>query len=76
MKNNKTLCCFPLETISRDLDPRLHLGLQSIKKGYSCLIGSKSGVAKQMFKQNLPFIYFDKGLDALAEDFYKNIKMS
>ena len=76
MKNNKTLCCFPLETISRDLDPRLHLGLQLIKEGYSCLIGSKSGVAKEMFKQNLPFIYFDKGLDSRAENFYRNIKMS
>ena len=76
MKNKEIFCCFPVETKSRDLDPRLHLGLQSIKEGYSCLIGNKAGVAKQMFKQKLPFIYFDKGLDALAEDFYKNIKMS
>ena len=76
MKSKKILCCFPLETISRDLDPRLHLGLQCIKEGYSCLIGSKGGVAKEMFKQNMPFIYFDKSLDASAENFYRNIKMS
>jgi len=76
MKTKKTLCCFPLETLSRDLDPRLHLGLQSIKEGYSCLIGSKSGVAKEMFNQNLPFIYFDKSLDAFAENFYRKIKTS
>ena len=74
MKTKKTLCCFPLETLSRDLDPRLHLGLQCVKEGYSCLIGSKGGVAKEMFKQKLPFIYFDKSLDSFAENFYRNIK--
>ena len=76
MKYKNTFCCLPIETKSRDLDPRLHLGLQLIKRGYSCLIGNKTGVSKQMFKQKLPFIYFDKGLDALAEEFYRNIKMS
>ena len=76
MKNNKALCCFPLETTPRDLDPRLYLGLQCIKEGYSCLIGSKSGVIKEMFSQKIPFIYFDKGLNAVDQDFYKRIKAS
>jgi len=76
MKNKEILCCFPIETISRDLDPRLHLGLQCIKEGYSCLIGSKGGVAKTMAEQNMPFIYFDKGLNSFAETFYRNIKIS
>lgn len=76
MKNKKILCCFPLETRPRDLDPRLYLGLQCIKEGYSCLIGSKSGVIKEMFSQEMQFIYFDKGLNAVDQDFYRRIKAS
>ncbi len=76
MKNKKILCCFPLETRPRDLDPRLHLGLQCVKEGYSCLIGSKSGVIKEMFSQKIQFIYFEKGLNAVDQDFYRLIKAS
>ena len=76
MKNKKILCCFPLETRPRDLDPRLHLGLQCVKEGYSCLIGSKPGVIKEMFSQKMQFIYFDKGLNAVDENFYRRIKAS
>ena len=72
----KILCCFPLETTPRDLDPRLYLGLQCIKEGYSCLIGGKAGVVKEMFNQKMPFIYFDKGLNAVDQDFYRLVKAS
>ncbi len=76
MQINNVTCYLPIEVLARELDIKLYLALKLVEKGFSIVIGSKSGVHSKMLFDNNPFIYFDKGINPLSWDFYNAIKAS
>jgi len=76
MKIENITCYLPIEIKARELDSRLYLALRLLEKGFSVVIGQKTGVNRSMFSQKKPFIYFDKGVSRGDMSFYKAIQAS
>lgn len=77
MINVENITCYlPVEVKTRELDTKIYLAKCLADKGFSVIIGRKSGVNKNMFSQKKPFIYFCKGISPAQLDFYKAVKAS
>ena len=76
MKIENITCYLPIEIKARELDSRIYLAFRLLEKGFSVVIGQKSGVNRSMFSQKRPFIYFDKGVSRGDMSFYKAIQAS
>jgi len=76
MKIENITCYLPIEIKARELDSRIYLALRLLEKGFSVVIGQKTGVNRNMFSQKKPFVYFDKGISRGDMSFYKAIKAS
>lgn len=74
MKTKNIKCYLPIEIKARELDSRLYLAMNLVEKGFSVVIGKKSGVNRDMFSQNKNFIYFDKGISPGDLSFYQAIR--
>lgn len=63
LRHAPALCCFPIESKSRELDSRVYLGLRFVREGCPVLVGSKGGVHKHMHALGPRPLYFAKGLN-------------
>jgi len=73
MHNSSITCYLPIEIIMRELDAKVYLASQLVKKGFRCVLGAKTGVRFHMFSYRHPFVYFDKGLSPGKVDRFKRV---
>lgn len=73
MITKEIVCYLPIEIKARELDAKIYLALRLIEKGFSVVIGRKSGVNYQIFFNKKPFVYFDKGISPRNWNFYSAI---
>jgi len=76
METRDIVCYLPIEIKSRELDAKIYLALRLIEKGFSVVIGRKSGVNYNIFLNKKPFVYFDKGISLSNWNFYSAIRAS
>ena len=76
METRDIVCYLPIEIKSRELDAKIYLALRLIEKGFSVVIGRKSGVNYNIFLNKKPFVYFDKGISLRNWNFYSAIRAS
>ncbi len=76
MKTKEIVCYLPIEIKARELDAKIYLASRLIEKGFSVVIGRKSGVNYSIFLNKKPFVYFDKGISPRNWNFYSAIRAS
>ncbi len=63
MDTERITCMFPVETLARELDAKLYLGIRCIEKGLGgFVLGRKSSVVSEAFSGKYNYIIFDKGI--------------
>lgn len=74
-KERKQIVCFPIETKVRELDGRLYLAFHLLAQGFDVLIGSRSGILREV-KHLKNCFYFAKSISKeqkqLYEEMYQN----
>ena len=68
-KKNKITICLPIEIISRDLDTKIYLSLNILKKFKECIVGSQHQILKYISEnKDRNFVYIEKGQNAHTND--------